>query len=578
MSIELTRGRRRPVLGMGIGLLALVALCAEPPARATPPASTAKCDAESARLLATQHTSGWASVIVRFDGAVSEAHISRLRSLGADIYRRLPIVNSVAARIPLRSLAAVAELPFVQRLSSDGSVHKCDQFTVGSSGANMAWSRYGVSGAGVTVAVVDSGIAHHPDVASRIVASVNLSSGLLGGLLGPDGCGHGTHVAGIVAGNGSMSTGSQYTQTFYGIAPAANLVSVRVLNGAGSSTVSTVIAGVQWVVTHAAQYKIRILNLSLGHPIGEPYTTDPLCQAVETAWKAGIVVVCAAGNDGREYTSAQPGANNGGYGTAYGTVESPGNDPYVITVGAMKSVDGTRIHDTIATYSSRGPSLDDFVLKPDLVAPGNKVISLDTLGALDVSYLDTTSALTNEVPDNQYIRGGLPLLSTEYFVLSGTSMATPVVSGAAALMLQANPSLTPDTIKARLMLSADKWANPDGSSDPCTYGAGYLDIPAAMSCTSVANGYAMSPTLSQDASGNVNINTGSGLLDNLSIWGTGVTDTRAIWGTGGIYGSNSISSSRAIWGTDTVWNDRAIWGTDEMGADLSLLVILGDLL
>src|SRR5207249_10554020 len=124
---------------------------------------------------------------------------------------------------------------------------------------------------------------------------------------------------------------------------------------------------------------------SLGHPVGESHSTDPLCQAVEAAWKAGIFVVCAAGNDGRLNSTIAAGADNEGWGTAYGSIQVPGNDPYVITVGATKSIDGIRAHDKIATYSSRGPSRVDIVLKPDIVAPGNHIIS--TLA--DGSYLDT---------------------------------------------------------------------------------------------------------------------------------------------------------------------------------------------
>ena len=128
-----------------------------------------------------------------------------------------------------------------------------------------------------------------------------------------DFCGHGSHIAGIIAGNGAMSTGAYYTQTFYGIARNANLVNVRVLDGHGQSSVSTVLAGLQWVVSNKGKYNIKVVNLSLGHPVGESYTTDPLCQAVESAWKAGIVVVCAAGNSGRASTTQTAGMPNEGW-------------------------------------------------------------------------------------------------------------------------------------------------------------------------------------------------------------------------------------------------------------------------
>src|SRR5205085_1503192 len=134
----------------------------------------------------------------------------------------------------------------------------------------------------------------------------------------------------------------------------------------------------------------RVMNMSFGHPMADSYKNDPLCQAVEKAWKAGIVVVCAAGNSGRQSDVVDPTKGNEGYGTNYGSIDSPGCDPSVITVGAMKSVDGIRAHDTIGTYSSRGPTKGDLILKPDLVAPGNRVISLRSPGTpLDDQYGST---------------------------------------------------------------------------------------------------------------------------------------------------------------------------------------------
>jgi serine protease AprX len=154
-------------------------------------------------------------------------------------------------------------------------------------------------------------------------------------------------------------------------------------------------------------------------------------------------------------------------------------------------------------------------------------------------------------------------------------MSAPVVSGAAVLMIQANTNLTPDTIKARMMLSADKWADATGNYDPCTYGAGYLNIPAAINCTAIATQYAMSPILFQDTNGNVNVSLDASFYGTRAIWGTGLTDLRAIWGTNAIWGTTTLSSSRAIWGT-TVWGDRALWGTTSAGVDLSATGLYGE--
>ena len=525
------------------------------------------------------------SVILKLaGGGLTPARQAALEKLGADVTRHLAFIGSVAVTVPSRTLAQVAALPFVTHLSADGAVKKCDEFTCASSGADTAFQKYGLNGQGVTVAVVDSGIVPSPDLtsgtqASRLLGAVSF---VPGDASTNDACGHGSHVAGIVAGNGSHSTGNYrgyaYTHTFYGTARNANLVNVRVLDQNGQSSVSTVLAGLQWVVQNKAKYNIRVVNLSLGHPVGESYTTDPLCQAVEAAWKAGIVVVCAAGNAGRVSNTAAAGQSNEGYGTAYGSIQSPANDPYVITVGATKSTDGQRAHDKIATYSSRGPSRLDLVLKPDIIAPGNMVISVDA----DNSTLDNYDGGTNDIPYAYYCLSDSPMPSGYYFRLSGTSMASPVVAGAAALLLQASPGLSPDTVKARLMVSADKWAapgtggTPTGQADPCTYGAGYLDIPAALRSTLVASSSALSPSLIQDNKGNVTINTNSMMSASHIIWGTtSVNDLHIIWGTNAIAGTSTLSASHIIWGT-SVFTNGTTFASSTSAVDLSSAAINGE--
>ena len=242
-------------------------------------------------------------------------------------------------------------------------------------------------------------------------------------------------------------------------------------NGQGSD--STVIAAINRAIQLQGTYNIRVLNISLGRPVYESFTVDPLCQAVEAAYKAGIVVAVAAGNSGRNNTYG----NNG-----YATIDAPGNDPYVITVGAMKA-EGTMARDhVIASYSSKGPTLFDHIVKPDLVAPGNRV----------TSGIATGSTLAKTYPGNNIAKSAYsssPIGATQYFQLSGTSMATPVVSGLAALMLQQNASLTPDLIKARMMQTASKnFPVTSVAVDPATgisytsqydiftIGAGYLNV------------------------------------------------------------------------------------------------------
>ena len=178
-------------------------------------------------------------------------------------------------------------------------------------------------------------------------------------------------MAGIVAANGAESTGPNFTHTFKGVAPNANIINLRVLDANGSGQESNVIAAIDEAIALKGTYNIRVINLSMGHPVYESFKIDPLCQSVEAAWKAGITVVVAAGNLGRDNTLGTDG---------YATITSPGNDPYVITVGAMNA-NGTpwRSDDKITSYSSKGPTLVDHVVKPDIVAPGNNVVSLSLI-------------------------------------------------------------------------------------------------------------------------------------------------------------------------------------------------------
>src|SRR5437879_5705767 len=276
--------------------------------------------------------------------------------------------------------------------------------------ADRVWQQ-GTTGGGVTVAVLDSGVAADADLvepANRILASVNFADQRLAS----DPGGHGTHIAGIIAGNGSRSGGE-----FVGIAPQANVVDVRVLGSTGSGRISSVIRGIEWVLAHRAVYNIRVINLSFGARANLSYRADPMAAAVEIAWRRGLVVVAAAGNGG----------------PARDTVVTPGTDPYAITVGATDDR-GTldRRDDMLAWFSGWGSA--DSNAKPDLVAPGRRLVSLRVPG----------SALDTLFPDRVVVaRNG-----STYFRLTGTSMATGVVSGAAALLLELRPDFTPDPIKA----------------------------------------------------------------------------------------------------------------------------------
>ena len=257
------------------------------------------------------------------------------------------------------------------------------------------------------MAVLDSGFAAHEELS--LVTSVDFV-----GAGAADEYGHGTHIAGIIAGDGSASDGA-----YEGVAKGAGLVSVRVLDDEGKGLTSDVIAGLDWVLANQDTFHIGVVNLSLGGPITESALTDPLVHAVETVWEAGIVVVCSAGNNGQ----------NG-----YGTITTPGNSPRVITVGSLTDWnDLDPLTHKVSSYSSRGPTIGDHFVKPDLLAPGNRIVSVRPFNTkLDFDF----PGRRKQAPGQS---------GSGHFELSGTSMATAVVSGAAALMLSADMSQTPVT-------------------------------------------------------------------------------------------------------------------------------------
>jgi serine protease AprX len=541
-------------------------------------------DDDLKKLMVNKALAGNTGVIARIDSrGITPEREAQLKRLGGDVRHRLPFIESVALRVPSRNLAAVASLPWVEHLSSDSVVYKNDEFTVEHSGAGAVYATNGgPTGDGVGVAVLDTGIQHHPDFSedpqsdddTRIDAEVSFVPGTKAR---QDQCGHGTHVAGIIAGNGSASSGPRCYRTFYGIARKARLISVCVLDENGQSDVSTVIQGIAWAVSNRNRYNIRVMNIAFGHPVGESYTTDPLCRAVEKAWRAGIVVVCAAGNSGRLNDTPRSGVDNEGYGTAYGSIQSPANDPQVITVGAMKlSPAGDRASDQIATYSSRGPTRLDLVMKPDIVAPGNGIIS--TLSKN--SDLEDAFGGANVVPLSEYRLTDSDRPSQRYLRLSGTSMAAPVVSGAVALLLERAPNLTPDSVKARLMATADKWTFPNGAGDACTFGAGYLNIPAALGSTLIAKAPALSPTLTprQDGSISVDGTTLWAMVNGQpSIWGTQqVKGLQAIWGGKSMSPQGNLTPN-SVMSTALVWTDSQTFGVSATGVDLSSIAGSGDL-
>jgi serine protease AprX len=273
---------------------------------------------------------------------------------------------------------------------------------------NLLRAQASYTGQGVTVALLDTGVSQVSDLANRVLVRVDFTPDHDGF----DRYGHGTHMAGIIASDGSSSNGA-----WMGAAPDANIVSVKVASADGSTDVSVVIAGMQWILSHRAQYNIRVLNLSFGTDSVQSYVIDPMDYAVERLWQSGILVVVAAGNRG----------------PTLGSINKPGDDPFVVTVGAADLHNNhNKNDDTVASFSSLGPT-QDALAKPDLVAPGIRIVSDRAAGS---------------TIDQLYPKARI---GSDYFKGTGTSQAAAIVSGIAALMFQANPRLTPDVAKATLL-------------------------------------------------------------------------------------------------------------------------------
>ena len=488
----------------------------------------------------TSFLTGQSRVILRLtDNGVLAPVTALVGQLGGSIGLSLPIISGQSVTIPNIAIPLLAMSPLVVHMSIDRGVAGAMERTGATVGATTVRQELGVDGSGVGVAIIDSGVApshddlSNPNRVTRFVDFVNGNSDAY------DDYGHGTHVAGIIGGSGFDSDGARS-----GIAPGSQLVVLKVLNASGTGLISDVISAIGYAVANKTALNIRVINISIAAGVSESYNSDPLTQAALAAVKAGIVVVASAGNNGR---SAE------GRGQ-YGGVTSPGNAPWVLTVGAsshMGTVD--RGDDTIAQFSSRGPTAVDVSAKPDLVAPGVGIESLS----------DPNSALYSTMA--AYLLPGTVSTSyLPYLSLSGTSMSAPVVSGTVALMLQANPSLTPNAVKAILQYTAQVYP----SWDPLTEGAGFLNAQGAVE---LARAFAdpASPTPSSSlwsgrlAWGN-RLYQGGWLTPSANAWSTNVT-----WGAKTIGLWQHVRWGSAPWGS---WNTASashntVWGASCGGND-----------
>ena len=419
------------------------------------------------------------------------------------------------------------------------------------------------SGKGVGVAVIDTGVAQSLDLTGRISAFHDFTQG--GIATAPyDDHGHGSHVAGLIGAN-TFKGRSGYR----GVAPAVHVIGLKVLDASGSGYTSDVIAAIEFAAAYKERLGIDIINLSLGHPIFEAAATDPLVQAVEAAVRAGIVVVASAGNYGTHPETGEAG---------YAGVTSPGNAASALTVGALDTR-GTvnRRDDRVPTYSSRGPSWYDGYAKPDLVAPGDELIS--DVGSKASELLQAHRQF--------YVPG---VNGYYYMALSGTSMAAGVASGVVAQVLEANrtanrkgPALTPNAVKAILQFTAVPVMDDTGLPyDALTQGAGGINGAGAVALArAIDNGApvgsswlstAVDPytkidrqtyAWAQHVVWGEHIVWGDAVYQNVQAWARNVVwgDARNIvWGNAyNIVWGNAVN---IVWGNavNVVWGNHIVWG------------------
>ncbi len=515
---------RRPVtLGLLAAVLGTCLVGALPAAASTAGTSAPAVDTASASgtwLVATAEGQA---------GAVAEG----LRASGVEVLRQLDGVGVLSIRASSTVADALRADPRVTGVSADEKVAlQADtwspasdpgslQNVTKSTGARSAWSS--TTGRGIDVALLDSGVSpvQGLDGAGKLLQGPDLSfDSTVPALRSLDGFGHGTHMAGIIAGRDASFTGAGDTTSFAGVAPDARVISVKVADAYGNADVSQIIAGIDWVVQNRATngMNIRVLNLSVGPPSGNSYKTDPLAHAAEQAWHKGIVVVASAGNN----------AN------ADGRLMSPAYDPYVIAVGASDSR-GTLWpdDDTVPDFSSRG----DWLRQPDIIAPGRSVAGLRVPG----SYLDQQYGATSGV-GGRFLRG------------SGTSQSAAVVSGSVALMLQKRPGLTNNQVKDLLRKTADPLLAYSNSQ-----GEGEVRVSSALSGLTLAG--SQSHTRS----------TGCGSLDaargGYRVESTGVqlTGEKDVFGKALSSSTHASKAASAAAWTGGAWNASTMTGTGYTG-------------
>jgi len=528
----------------------------------------------------------------------------RLAAQNGRNFRQHDSIGALSLELPAKALSAMAADPDVLGLSIDAPVavqnnrntkktdtapkgkgHNKTPTTTTADGYTLpAWfdsqalrSTLGVEigewGSDVGIAIIDSGISPSPDLEGRIAAFYDFTKGGIAATPS-DEYGHGTHIAGLIAGTGKLS---EYN--YVGIALGARLIGLKVLDAEGRGYTSDVLSAIDFAVANRETLRIDVINLSLGHPIFEPAATDPLVQAVERAAAAGLIVVVSAGNNGYNPLTGEIG---------YAGVTSPGNAPSALTVGSLRTKKtADRSDDEVSKFSSRGPTWYDGLSKPDVLAPGQGLVSIGN----SRSKLYSDPLLRDAV--------------TPYIKLSGTSMATGVASGVVALVIDAHrqahpaaPALTPNLVKAILQYSAIPVPDDDTATPSVLeQGAGGVNAAGAQALARaidtsmpVGTSWLVHGVLPISVLGGiqsqwaehivwgdrvVNGDTVTWSLDAWSehiVWGD--SDEHIVWGDRFIQGGNVVADSFSGWSEHIVWGDSVsvVW------SDFDEHIVWGDML
>jgi len=570
----------------------VLAFGAAMPAQANPRNTHSKLDRTLTQRAATGL--GTSRVIVTFKPGIDAS--ADAKRLGARLGRRLKLTRGQVMELSNAQLNRLANHPAVESVRWDRPIHGLPKAERGAvAGPATRDDNLGYTGRGVGVAIIDSGVTPwHDDLTydgssprvltkggQRVAAFVDYVNGQTEAY---DDYGHGTHVAGIIVGNGLASNGLRK-----GTAPEAHLVVLKVLDSTGRGYISNVIAALEFVVANKNAYNIRVVNMSISAPVlqsihdrdEDGLLDDPLARSTATVVDAGVVVVAAAGNLGRSALGTPQ----------YGGITAPGNAPWVLTVGAY-SQEGTANSrdDVIAPFSSRGPTAIDFLAKPDLVAPGTRIMA--------------SSDPSSELYAKRTAKGA----PGAYLTLSGTSVAAPAVTGTVALMIQANPGLTPNLAKAVLQYTAQF----DPAYDALTQGAGYLNPRGAVE---LARYFVIARAGQRHPRGRTwtrkiiwgNYRLGGGALspaanawETGTTWGAAVTEggDNIVWGTrcadedcdNIVWGTTTEDGDNIVWGTtcpdqdceSVVWGsaedvDNIVWGTDCGGENCGFNIVWGTL-